>query len=82
MDTRINRRTMIRALSVAVLFVSAPVALSQTKGVVANDCGAQSDVGTCCQQAGAICNAGAGDNKDYCYRTDGSCQAGNNPCGG
>lgn len=59
--------------SVLVLFMSAPVAFSQTSGVAFNDACAQT--GTCCPQMGEVCMLGDDVIPNHYYMESGSCNS-------
>jgi hypothetical protein len=72
---------ILRGLALATTLALAPFTLTK-EGVAESKACSQTELetGTCCSQARAICNAGAGDNVGYCYRTSGSCASGSSPC--
>ena len=79
--TRTTR--IMRALALATTLALAPFTVTK-EGVATTTASCQTELepgtGTCCIQQRAMCNAGAGDNPGYCYKTSGSCSSGPSPC--
>lgn len=78
--------TIVRTLSLAVILAATPLTFTRAAGVTASTAcaqGEEGDDGTCCEQPNAICNAGGGNNPNYCYRGSGSCAPPGSPapCG-
>jgi hypothetical protein len=72
MSSKISSTRRLTLLSsVLVLFLSAPVAFSQTGVVEFNDaCG---QTGTCCPSRGDVCQLGGESIENHSYRNDGGC---------
>lgn len=65
-----------RILKVALIGASLaalPFTLNQGK-ITVNDASCTTVTGTCCEEAGSICNAGAADHPGYYYKPSGSCR--------
>ena len=69
------RASVVRVAALAVTLSAAPLAFGKGQGGVVrlNDAMCEKQTGTCCREAGSICNAGGGDHTDYYYKEAGTC---------
>lgn len=63
----------LRLSIVALALTATPVAFGDSRGELLKSNDAYCLTGTCCREAGSICNAGGLDHQDYYYKESGPC---------
>lgn len=72
-----QKKTILRAASLAITLSAAPLAFSPAQGVSVNDACAQTvknpGTGTCCPQVNSVCITPTGNLWNMYYKSDGAC---------